>query len=96
MIKPEQRKHIIKVYVTKTQKGSLKHEARKRGISVSALLKVGIFEYLSPRLVPNNIPIIRIDRTPKGSKEPIMKNYFRECIDELKIVLEIRRNKQNE
>ena len=91
MIKPEQRKHIIKVYVTKTEKGVLKHEAKKRGISVSALLKVAIHEYLSPRIAPKSVPIVRIDRTPKGSREPVRKNYFKECIDELKIVLEKRR-----
>ena len=91
MIKPEQRTHVIQVYVTKTQKGVIRNEARKRGVSISALLKIATFEYFNPKVISKSVPIVRIDRTPKGSKEPIRKNYFRECIDELKIVLEKRR-----
>lgn len=91
MIKPEQRTEVVKVYVTWTEKKNLIFQARRRGVSVSSLMKVGIFEYLSPREVLKNKGIVRIDRTPKGSKDPVRKNYFRECIDELKTVLEKRK-----
>jgi len=65
MIKPERRKHLIKSYVTKTRKAYYKTEAGKRGIGVSELIKIALFEYFEPKLVPESA-IVRIDRTPKG------------------------------
>ena len=91
MIRPEQKRHLIKAYTTKTHKAFVKQEARKRGIAVSELIKVALYDYFNPREVPKSAAIVRIDRTPKGSTEPIRKNHFRECIEELKTVLEKRR-----
>lgn len=91
MIKPEQRTHEIVGYVTKTYKKVLQIKAKQRGISLSAMINLALFEFLNPKMMAKSAPILRLDRTPKGSKEPLMKNYYRECIAELKVVLEKRR-----
>lgn len=91
MIKPERRKHEIVAYVTKSYKEFLKREHRKRGLGMSELIRVALYEYFNPKLLAKSAPIVRIDRTPKGSKEPIRKNFYRECIVELRMVLEKRR-----
>ncbi|KKN56990.1 hypothetical protein LCGC14_0567120 [marine sediment metagenome] len=102
MIKPEQRTHVIQVYVTKTEKGVIRHEAKKRGISISALLKIGIFDYFNPKVISKSDPIVRIDRTPKGSttfkdsKALQRPNDYKECIEELKQVFAKRRRINNE
>lgn len=66
MIRPEQKTHTVKAYVTQTRKGMLKIEAKKRGVGISELIKIALFEYLSPKEVPKSRGIVRIDRTPKG------------------------------
>ena len=91
MIKPEQRKHEIVAYVTKTYKKVLQIKAKTRGISLSAMINLALFDFLNPNLMANSTGIMKIDRTPKGSKEPVRRTHFRECIAELKIVLEKRR-----
>lgn len=59
---------------------------------MSELIRVALYDFLNPKILVKSKGIVRIDRTPKGSKDPVRKNYFRECIDELKTVLEKRIN----
>ena len=87
MIRPEQKTHIIKAYMTKARKTVLIGEAKKRGIGVSELIKVALFEYLSPTKVPKRRGIVRIDRSPKGFKdykEQLHINSYRGVMVELK------------
>ncbi len=101
MIKPEQRTHVIQVYVTKTEKGVIRHEAKKRGISVSALAKVSLFEYFNPKVISKNKGIMKIDRILKGAntlsdvKALKRANDFRGCMVELKQVFAKRRRINN-
>lgn len=102
MIRPEQRTHVIKVYITKTDKAVLKNEARRRGVSVSALFKVAVFDYLSPKVVPKSVGIVRIDRTPKGSitmtdiKAQRRADDYRGCMVELKQYFAKKKRLDNE
>ena len=91
MIKPEQRTHEIVGYVTQTYKKVLQIKAKQRGISLSAMINLALFDFLNPTMTAKSAPILRLDRSPKGSKEPLRKRNFRECIEELKVVLEKRR-----
>lgn len=67
MIKPEQRTHVIKAYVTKTRKAILRQEHKKRGIGMSELINIALYDYFNPTQVPKRSGIVKIDRTPKGS-----------------------------
>ncbi len=58
MIRPEQKVHVVKSYLTKTQKNVWKMEAKKRGIGISELIKVAIFDYLSPTKGTKTVGIV--------------------------------------
>lgn len=86
--KPEKGDHVIRIYCTHVFKEYFKKECRKRGVSESALGRIALYEYFQPKQVvmieKKSDAIVRIDRTPKGSKEVKQKAHFRQVMAELK------------
>lgn len=68
-IKPETGNKRIQVYCSKTFLKYVKNECKKRdNVSMSALFKIALYEYLNPRVsvIREEIASVRrIDRTPK-------------------------------
>lgn len=68
-IKPETGDKRIQVYCSKTFLKYVKNECKKRdNVSMSALFKIAVYEYLNPRVsvIREEIAAVRrIDRTPK-------------------------------
>jgi len=49
--KPEKGSHSVEIYMTKTFKHHFRLECRKRGVSMSTLGRLSIYDYLQPRPV---------------------------------------------
>ena len=96
MIKPEQRTHEIVGYVTKTYKKVVQLEAKKRGISVSAMINTALFDFLNPKILGKSSGILRIDRSKKGSDIPIRQSVYRDVMKELKEYFKKKLEEEND
>ncbi len=92
---PPQNKEIT-VYVTSLQKVEWRSAARKRGVSVSQLIKMAMYELIyrtddsTPDMIrvryseptKHDIPILRLDRTPNPQKGSQLQADFKKMIKE--------------
>ena len=88
-IKPEKKNHIIKAYISKTYKSYLESQCKKREIKISELIRISLAEFFHPRferIIRHDIPIVRIDRTPKGSQIPEDKAKMNDVVREFKAI----------
>lgn len=77
----------IKAYLPSLQYYIYKAEANKRAISMSELIKVALYDFIYRPLEGikrHDIPILRVDRTPKGSTISKEKSNFKQVIHEIK------------
>ena len=78
---------VVKVYLSSLPFHIYKSEANKRNVSMSELFKIAMYEFIyrpASIVKKSDIPILRVDRTPKGSKMSKEKNNFKQVINELK------------